>query len=536
MKVSTEHEARQAGEYMTQVISGLSHKHKLRRKLYDSEFRVPTLEQLVPDKLPSLGVILGWPRIVVNSNSERINLLGFIDKEGEFQEELDAMAGRIRYAAAHVHTEAFLQGVGFVTVTKGDTAAGEPEVLIMSHSAQSATVVVNRRTGWADVAMTTETDVSADGRVTTRFYVWTPDSVYEYKTAAVPEDVGGQMSFASARFVAEYPHGLGACPVAHVPNGSDPGQPLGRSELTPDVIYLTESGVRTFASLEMNRTRQDSPARYIIGVESEVEKQSPVGYDEDVVLDDGALDVLGEGEVGAAETAAPKPRPARVSTNQAHLSRWQEMTSALWEIPLGEDGDKPVVGEFQQVTAGNQDKQLRMLGQQLSAATKISPRTFGVAQSIPTSAEALSIEERDLNKKCQQRQQSFEPYWKQVGALILRALGAKDATPDRIECRWGPISTTSFSSAVDGLVKLKSIDTITDAQGDAALSILGLPPHQEELIRQERAQVSSAARTDALTEAIAKIRGASSDAPPTDEGVRVDGDIDPRGDGKPDRS
>ena len=521
MRVHNEREARQAGEYMTRVISGLSHKQTTRQKLYDSDFRVPTLEQLVPDRLPSLGVILGWPRIVVNSNSERINLLGFIDKEGEFQDELDAMSGRISYAATHVHTEAFLQGVGFVTVTKGDTSAGEPEVLILSHSAQSATVVVNQRTGWADVALTSETDLAPNGSITTRFYVWTPESVYEYATMPAPKEAGRQ-DFMSARFVAEYPHGLGACPVAYIPNNSDPSQPLGRSELTPDVIYLTESGVRTFASLEMNRTRQDSPARYIIGVESEVEKQSPVGYDDDIVLGDEALDVLGEEPEGVAELPAPKPRPVPVSS-QAKLSRWQEMTSALWEIPLTEDGDKPVVGEFQQVTAGNQDKQLRMLGQQLSAATKISPRTFGVAQSIPTSAEALSIEERDLNKKCAQRQQSFEPYWKQVGALILRALGAENATPDRIECRWGPISTTPFGAAVDGLVKLKSIDTIADPQGDAALSILGLPPHQEALIRQERAQVSTAARTDALTDAIAKIRGTSADVPPTDQGVAADG-------------
>lgn len=518
MRVHNEREAREAGEYMAKQIEGHSAGHKRRKKFYEADYKVPTLEQLVPANLQSLNVALGWPRVVVDSNSERINLLGLIDRDGEFQDELDSLAGRLSFVANHVHSEAFLHGVGFVSVLQGDTSAGEPDVLLLSQSAESATVVVNQRTGWADVALTSETDIAPNGSRKTRYYVWTPTTVYEYESSSYTGDLH-KPDFRSADFVAEYRHGMGMCPVQFVPNNSDPGKPLGRSELTPDVIYLTQSAVRSFISLEMNRTRQDSPARYIIGVESEIENPTSAEYIDGLEDDDHDFDVLGDDPAPRQE--APTPTPSYGT--QAKLSRWQEMTSALWEIPLTEDGEKPTVGEFQQVTAGNQDTQLSLLGKQLSAATKISPRTFGVAQSIPTSAEALSIEERDLNKKCAQRQASFEPYWKQIGALILRALGAENATPDRIECRWGPISTTPFGAAVDGLVKLKSIDTIADPQGDAALSILGLPPHQEALIRQERAQVSTAARTDALTDAIAKIRGTSSDVPPTDQGVAADG-------------
>lgn len=517
MRVTTEAEARQAGALLTRRISELASYHARKNALYDGDFRAPSLEALEPERMSELGVTSGWPRTVVDSIVERLSLIGFVDKDDEFQDELDSMAGRLAFISRYAHTEAAKQGVAFVSVSRGDTAAGEPEVLLMAHPAESATCYVNARTGWADVAITSETDHAPDGKAVRRFYVWTHDCVYEYKTTPITDGIGN-VGFESARFVEAHPHGLGMCPVIPIPNDSSPSRPLGRSEITPAVQYLTESSVRTFKSLETNRGLQDSPGRYIIGAENEAAQEyedNLYTVDSDDLADmDAGIDAA----LGVDEDAPVQPEAKRVVTEQPKLSRWQMMTAAVWEIPLNDDGEKPSVGQFQQVSAGNQDAQMKILAQQISAITKISPRTFGVSGTIPTSADALAIEERDLTRKAALRQQGYTPYWAMVGALILRALGATDATAERITCRWSPITNTTFGSAVDGLLKLKSVGTITDPQGDAALALIGLPANIEELVRQERAQVSMAARTDALTEAISKIKGATpADLPPVDQ-------------------
>ena len=519
MRVTNEAEARQAGNLLVERISKLSSYHKQKNALYDGTFHTPSLEAIEPEKMGTLGVTSGWPRTVVDSIVERLSLIGFVDKNDELQDELDRLSGRLAFISRYAHTEAAKQGVGFVSVSRGDTSAGEPEVLLMAHPAESATCYVNARTGWADVAITSETDHTPDGRAVVRYYVWTHDCVYEYKTTPISDGIQ-HASFAASKFVSATPHDLGMCPVIPIPNDSSPSKPLGRSEITPAVKYLTESSVRTFKSLETNRGLQDSPGRYVIGAENDAAKdyeESLYTFDSDDLADmdagiDAALGVDGD-------EAIPQNAPKRVVADQPKLSRWQMLTSAVWEIPLNDDGEKPTVGQFQQVSAGNQDTQMKVLGQQISAITKISPRTFGVAGTIPTSADALAIEERDLTRKALLRQQGYTPYWSMVGALILRALGATDATPERVTCRWSPITNTTFGSAVDGLLKLKSIGTIEDPQGDAALSLIGLPSSIEDLIRQERSKVSVAARTDALTEAISKIRGDASDIPPTDQGV-----------------
>jgi len=140
----------------------------LRAQYYDQHNVLKDLQIAIPPHLTDLELVLGWPAKSVDVLARRCKLDGFVipgDDEDTFGVNEMWRANDMHIEFPQTVTSALVHSCAFLTVTKGDTSAGDPEVLISSQSALYAAGVWDARRRRLKYAMTI-TDMDEVGRVT----------------------------------------------------------------------------------------------------------------------------------------------------------------------------------------------------------------------------------------------------------------------------------------------------------------------------------------------------------------------------------
>ena len=197
-------------------------------------------------------------------------------------------------------------------------------------------------------------------------------------------------------------------------NRPDAVRPFGHSRISRACMNLVGSAARTVKRSEISAEFYSFPQRYVLGMSGDAEQ----------------------------------------------MDKWKVTMSSLLRIDKDEDGDHPVVGQFQQQTMGPHVEQLRMFAGLFAGETGLTLDDLGFPSQNPSSAEAIKASHEQLRLTAKKAQKTFGVGLKNAGYL---AACVRDDYPYlRKEVastipKWDPIfepDAAALTSIGDGVIKI----------------------------------------------------------------------------------
>ena len=255
----------------------------------------------------------------------------------------------------------------------------------------------------------------------------------------------------------------------------DADQPLTEAYYTPDYTYVYEQGKLVSA------TPNPAPYPLLVPVIYRPDAKRPFGHSRIsracMSYVDSAARTIKRSEISAEFYSFPQKYVLGMDEN-AETDSWRMAISKMLRIDKDEDGDRPVVGQFQQQTMSPHVEQLRMFAGLFAGETGLTLDDLGFPSQNPSSAEAIKSSHETLRLTARKAQKSFG-----VGLLNAGYLAAcvRDNRPylrnqvsDTI-IRWMPIfepDASTLSVIGDGAIKINqaipgyfSEDKLSDITG-----------------------------------------------------------------------
>lgn len=200
-------------------------------------------------------------------------------------------------------------------------------------------------------------------------------------------------------------------PVIYRP---DAARPFGHSRISRACMKIVESALRTIKRSEISAEFYSFPQKYVLGMSSDAEQ----------------------------------------------MDKWQATMSSLLRIDKDDEGDKPVVGQFQQQSMSPYTEQLRTFAALFAGETGLTLDDLGFVSENPSSAEAIKASHENLRLAARKAQRNFGSGFLNVGYL---AACVRDNYPYKrqqfylTKPIWEPIfepDAAMLSSIGDGAVKI----------------------------------------------------------------------------------
>ncbi|MGI5493829.1 phage portal protein [Microtetraspora malaysiensis] len=380
-------------------------RHQIRQRYYDRKYVLKDLGIAIPPSLRNLDTVLGWPAKAVDVLARRLNLDGFVIPGGSSTDlGIDAICAEnnLDLEAPQANTSALLHACAFMAVTLGDTAAGEPKVLMTTQSAEHATGLWDARRRRLRAALVI-VDVDDACRVA-ELVLALPDRILTIKRDGDRWDVR------------EVNHKLGRVPVEPLVYQPRIGRPFGSSRLTRSVLSLADSALRTVVRSEVTAEFFSAPQRYAMGADEE-----------------------------AFQDAQGRPK-----------GQWESIIGRVWAIERDENGDIPTVGQFPQISMQPHVEQLRMWAQLYAAETSLPVSSLGIVQDNPSSAEAIHAQMAELIIEAEYAATTLGAGYRRA---MLTALQLRDNLPSlpadllALRAQWKDPATPSKAAAADAVTK-----------------------------------------------------------------------------------
>lgn len=395
-------------------------------------FLHPELQASMGDRLQSL--VINWPRLVVDSIEERLDVEGF--RVGG-AEAADAELWRIWQAndldemSQQCHLEALIFGRGFALVWADPDDPDTPRITVESCREMAVEYDPGTRT------IVKATKVWSGGGW---LYRTTYDRLFIIRDAK--EDGSEDWLMRSDPI----PNVLGMVPVVPFLNRPRLLRPQGESEMT-DVIPITDAINKLATDMMVAAEFQAMPRRWATGI-----------------------------DLGPDESSADRVR-AKI---------WEQWSNAEMGRVWASDSPNAAFGQFPSASLDNFTNAIDMLTTRVSALSGLPPHYFGQAGENPASADALRASEAPLVKRVERKQRIMGGAWERVMRL---ALAVRDGAPPAEEYRsmetiWRSAETPTIAQRADAAVKLAVANIITPEQ---AQEDLGYTPAQRQRMAGELA-------------------------------------------------
>lgn len=386
---------------MHQSLEGKRARNRERQAYYDQKVLLKDLGISIPPQLRRMDSVLGWPAKTVDVLADRINFERFVapnQEEDPFGLEEIVTENDFRNLFTQTVTSSLTHGCAFITATHGDTEAGEPEILWLARPAHEATGIWDARTRRLKAGLSV-TDRDQDGRPTG--YV----AYFPHKTAVIT--IG--KSTIDTRI---FPNPTGRILMEPLVSGADLRQPFGRSRISPAVMSLTDSAIRTIVRSEIGAEFFASPQRYILGA------------DEDAF--DG--------------------------------NRWNALTSRVLTISRDENDNLPQVNQFAQLSMQPHTDQLRQWAALLAAESQIPLDELGFPSDNPSSDSAIQSQRDPLRLAADRMIRGYESA---LNRLAITSVMLRDGNRleglSRVRAWFAPTLHVSDSAAADAVLKQVSV-------------------------------------------------------------------------------
>ncbi|MEU1434064.1 phage portal protein [Streptomyces sp. NPDC005786] len=416
----------------------------LRDAYFNGEQLIRDLGISIPPQLRGLHTIIGWPRVGVESLEERLDLEAFRWADGADSSDLSeiAEANDLLDEASLAHTDALIYGREYLAVGSGDCGKDCPP-LITVESPLDMTLMWDARLRMGTAALR---ECAADSYIESgpeerMLVLYLPDQT----VTCLPSQSGGW------EVVDRDMHQLGVVPVVRMANRQRTADRVGKSEITPDVMSITDAACRRLMGIEVAAEFFGAPQRYILGASESAFQDAE----------------------GNAKSA------------------WETYIGRVLALERDEDGAVPTVGQFAAHDPSGQTKIIDLYARIMSAQFGLPPHMLGYTTDNPASADAIRSTEAKLVKRSERRIRRFGSAWQQAMRL---ALWVRDGEPPdktrRIETVWRNPATPTLAAQTDAAVKLVQAE-ILPADSDVVLEMAGLTESQRQRVRADRRRSSA---------------------------------------------
>lgn len=397
---------------------------------YNGEQAMRQLGISLPPQMRMLRNPVGWPAIAVESLEERIELEGFrYPGVSGGDDDLWSIwqANEMQGESGLAHLDAFVFGHAYVTVGAGDDPAvpvitvESPLDMAVDWDARSKKVLqgLRRYTLEGEEAATLYAPAAT-------FYVVRSASGWEVV------DVDD--------------HNLGRPPVERLSNRQRTHDRVGKSEITAEVMALTDAAARTLVGAEVSREFFAAPQRYILGAQE-----------------------------SAFVDAEGNPKGA-----------WQTYIGRILALEADENGNLPQVGQFPVGDPSAYSKLVDMYGKEFASRVGLPPHYLGFTTDNPASADAIRSSEARLVKRAERRIAGFAGTWRRVMRLALLVRDSR--LPDQshlIEPIFRDPATPTVAAQADATVKLVQAG-ILPAESDVTARRVGLTADEIAQVKIDR--------------------------------------------------
>jgi hypothetical protein len=173
-----------------------------------------------------------------------------------------------------------------------------------------------------------------------------------------------------------------------------------------------------------------------------------------------ALRTIKRSEISAEYYAFPQKYALGVSEDIMEMDKWKASISSMLMFSKDEDGDKPVLGQFQQQSMTPYIEQLRSFACLFAGETGLTADDLGFVSDNPSSSEAIKASHENLRLYARKAQRSFGSGFLNAGYL---AACLRDEFPYQRKQlylttpMWEPIfepDSSTLSLIGDGAIKI----------------------------------------------------------------------------------
>lgn len=415
----------------------------LRDAYYNGEQILTDLGIAIPPELQGLHTVVGWPRLAVDALHERMDVEGFrLSSSDDADTSLWGIwqANNLDEESPLAHLDALIFGRAYVLVGTGDDA-DLPLITVESPLNMAGTWDARRRR----VSAALQTYSTDDGGEAA---LYLPDETITLRQAenANRWDV-----------VERDRHRLGFIPVLRMANRQRAHDRSGWSEITTEIMSLTDAACRTLLGLEVAREFYGAPQRYILGVAEE-----------------------------AFQDTAGNP-----------VDKWQTYLGRVLALERDEDGNVPEVGQFTPYNPAVYREIVNLYAEQMSPLTALPPSYLGQVTDNPASADAIRMSTDRLIKRVRRRETTYSGTWEAAVRLAARFRGQAIAPDTVIETIWANPEIPTPAATTDAVAKQIEAGYLP-ATSDVAGELLGYSPVQRRRIDAERQRAQGEQALSAL--------------------------------------
>jgi hypothetical protein len=449
----------------------------LRDAYFNGEQLIRDLGISIPPQLKGLHTVIGWPRVGVESLEERLDLEAFRWADGSDSSELAeiAEANDLFDESSLAHLDALVYGREYLAVGSGDCDDDCPP-LISAESPLDMTLMWDARLRMGTAALR---ECQADSYIESgpeerMLVLYLPDQT----VMCLPTASGGW------EVIDRDIHDLGVVPVVRLANRQRTADRVGKSEITPEVMSITDAACRRLMGMEVASEFFGAPQRYILGASESAFQDAE----------------------GNAKSA------------------WETYIGRMLALERDEDGNVPEVGQFSAHDPSGQTKIIDLYARIMASQMSVAPHVLGYSSDNPASADAIRFADNRQVKKAERRIRRFGAGWQQAMRL---ALWVRDGEPPdktrRIETVWRNPATPTVAAQVDATVKLVQAD-ILPADSDVTLEMAGFTEAQRQRIAADRRRRAGRASSNALLDRLAELSasGTPVGAEPSEADLGVD--------------
>lgn len=363
---------------------------------YNADNDLPDLGISTPMRMRNLRPGIGWAGRAVNTLSDRVAFDGFAGDTYGINDYMDSIGGfSVLSKAKH---DAFIAGCAFVAVSDD----GNGGKTLVPFTAQEATGEIDQRTGllkW--------------GLAVTKWHVPKPKKVginYAPKDYILftPEFTAIFENRSLARIE---PNPTGRTLLHPVTHRQSADRPLGKSRLSNTARRIINEVGRLKRREEIAEEFYALPQRYISGLAEGAEK-------------DPSLD---------------------------------SAIGKVWAINVDEEGNKPDIGQLQQMSITGFETAKKDKARDFCAETALTLRNLGYETGNPSSAESLQAMSDDLLLEAQNSQDEMGKQFKEMMITLHLSRVGNDTVPAQLRQlipAWKPIFQADIGQVGDAMFKL----------------------------------------------------------------------------------
>ena len=197
-----------------------------------------------------------------------------------------------------------------------------------------------------------------------------------------------------------------------------------------------------------------------------------------------ALRTIKRSEVAAEFYSFPQKYVSGLAED-AEIDKWRATMSSMISFTKDEDGDRPVVGQFQQQSMTPHVEQLRMFASLFAGENGLTLDDMGFPSDNPSSAEAIKSAHENLRLTARKAQRNFAVGFLNVGfvsACLRDGQAYNRSQLHRTVAKWEPIfepDAAMLSLIGDGSIKInQAVPNFFDAAALRDLTGLQTPQQQ----------------------------------------------------------